>query len=248
MERIAHSVEAFASTGVPQPIAIGGSPAIAGLGRRTLRMQEQVATLLNERNIMLGAIAHDIKTYVQRLKLRLDVLDDPNQIQKAARDLNAMDKLVEDALLVAVHANPLSSTETVDLFAVVADEVEAARMTGGRITLKRENAGPFVVAGDRAALSRALSNIIANALRYGRVAHLCVKRTGAMVDVIVDDEGPGIPQSERRAVFRHFIVRSPRATVRPAGPAWDSRSRSVLLNGSIMVRSKSPTRPEAAPG
>ena len=133
-------------------------------------MQEQVATLLNERNVMLGAIAHDIKTYVQRLKLRLDVLDDPNQIQKAAHDLNAMDKLVEDALLVAVHANPLPSKETVDLFALVADEVEAARMTGGRITLKRESAGPFAVAGDRAALSRALSNIIANALRYGRVA------------------------------------------------------------------------------
>ena len=204
VERIAHSVEAFASTGVPQPIAIGGSPAIAGLGRRTLRMQEQVATLLNERNVMLGAIAHDIKTYVQRLKLRLDVLDDPNQIQKAAHDLNAMDKLVEDALLVAVHANPLPSKETVDLFALVADEVEAARMTGGRITLKRESAGPFAVAGDRAALSRALSNIIANALRYGRVAHLCVRRTGAMVDVIVDDEGSGIPQSERRAVFRAF--------------------------------------------
>ena len=46
-------------------------------------MQQQVATLLNERNAMLGAIAHDVKTYIQRLKLRLDVLDVPDQMQKA---------------------------------------------------------------------------------------------------------------------------------------------------------------------
>jgi two-component system, OmpR family, osmolarity sensor histidine kinase EnvZ len=204
VERIAHSVEAFASTGVPQPIAIGGSPEIARLAGRTIRMQEQVATLLHERNVMLGAIAHDIKTYVQRLKLRLEVLDDPNQIQKAAHDLNAMDKLVEDALLVAMHANPLESKETVDLFAVVVDEVEAARMADGQITLERESAGPFFVIGDRSALSRALSNVIGNALRYGRMAHVSVKKNRGMVEVIVDDDGPGVPPSERRAVFRAF--------------------------------------------
>jgi hypothetical protein len=72
-------------------------------------MQEQIATLLQERNIMLGAIAHDIKTYVQRLKLGLEVLDDPDQLRKASLDLDAMDRLVEDALLVAVHANPLKT-------------------------------------------------------------------------------------------------------------------------------------------
>src|SRR5579872_3984200 len=138
IERISHSLETFAATGAPEPIPIRGSPEIARLAKRTLRMEEQVASLLNERNVMLGAIAHDIKTYVQRLKLRLDILDDPNQIEKAMNDLDAMDKLVEDALLVAVHANPLQTREAVDLFALVADEVEVARMAGGQVTLNRE--------------------------------------------------------------------------------------------------------------
>ena len=202
--RIAHSVETFAATGAHQPIPIRGSPEIAGLARRTLRMEEQVATLLNERNVMLGAIAHDIKTYVQRLKLRLEVLDDPAQIPKAMHDLDAMDKLVEDALLVAVHANPLKANEAVELFALVADEVEVARMSGGDATLDREHPGPFFVAGDRSALSRALSNIIGNALRYGRVANVTIREQGAMAEVIVDDEGPGVPPSQREAVFRAF--------------------------------------------
>ena len=204
IERIARSVETFAATGAPEPFPIRGSPEIAGLAKRTLRMEEQVANLLNERNVMLGAIAHDIKTYVQRLKLRLDVLDDPTQIQKAMLDLDAMDKLVEDALLVAVHANPLKSREAIEMFALIADEVEAARLLGGEITLDRGGEGLFFVAGDRSALSRALSNIIGNALLYGKTAHVTLRNEGYTVEVIVDDEGPGIRSDQREAVFRAF--------------------------------------------
>lgn len=204
VERIARSVEAFAATGVPQPITISGSPEISALGRRTLRMQEQVATLLSERNAMLGAIAHDIKTYVQRLKLRLDLLDDPNQLQKAAHDLDAMNKMLEDALLLAVHANPLTAKETVDVLAVVSHEVEAARLAGGDVTLHRLGGGPFSVAGDRSALSRAFANIIGNAVRYGERARVWVQRRGKVIEVAVDDDGPGIAIADRRTIFTAF--------------------------------------------
>jgi signal transduction histidine kinase len=204
VERIANSVEAFAATGVPQPIEVGGSPDIAALARGTLRMQQQVATLLNERNAMLGAIAHDIKTYVQRLKLRLDLLDDPNQVKKAAHDLDAMNKLLEDALLVAVHAHPLASREAVDVLAVVSHEVEGARLAGGDIALHRLGDGPFLISGDRAALSRAFANVIGNALRYGRQARVWLQRKNGTIEIVVDDDGPGIPLAERRAVFTAF--------------------------------------------
>lgn len=204
VERIANSVEAFAATGIPHAIAIGGSPEIAALGRRTLRMQEQVATLLNERNAMLGAIAHDIKTYVQRLKLRLDLLDDPDQLEKAASDLDTMNKLLEDALLVAVHANPLKERGRVDLLTVVSREVEAVRLSGHEVVLHRLDDGPFIVSGDHSALSRALANIIGNAIRYGRHARVWVQRSGGMIEVVVDDDGPGIPLADRQAVFTAF--------------------------------------------
>lgn len=203
IQRIARSLEAFGKTGTPQPLVVSGSPEVVALARRALDMQHQVASLLKERTAMLGAIAHDIKTYVQRLKLRLDLLDDPLQVEKAGRDLDAMNKFVEDALLVAVHANPLTVKENVDLSAVVAHEVEAARMAGGAVTLQGE-VGPLCVAGDHAALSRALANVIGNALRYGKAAHLSLRLEAGAVEVIVDDEGPGIAASERQAVFAAF--------------------------------------------
>ena len=204
VERIASSVEAFAATGVPQRIIVGGSPEIAALARHTQRMQAQIATLLDERNAMLGAIAHDIKTYVQRLKLRLDLLDDPEQLGKARQDLAAMDAFLEDALLLAVHANPLKSKETVDLLAVVSHEVEAMRLAGGEVVLHRLGSGPFLVAGDRAALSRALSNVIGNALRYGEKARVWLQPRQGMIEITVDDDGPGVSLADRQGVFGAF--------------------------------------------
>jgi two-component system, OmpR family, osmolarity sensor histidine kinase EnvZ len=204
VERIADSLEAFASTGVPQSFPVRGSPAIAGLAKSTLLMQEEVATLLQERNIMLGAIAHDIKTYVQRLKLRLEVLDDPDQLRKASLDLDAMDRLVEDALLVAVHANPLKTKEPVEVISLVTDEVEAARMSGGKITIDADRRETFFIGGDRAALSRSFANVIGNALRYGHEAHVFTRRTDDTIEIIIDDQGPGIPPGQRKSIFRVF--------------------------------------------
>jgi signal transduction histidine kinase len=136
--------------------------------------------------------------------LRLDLLDDPDQVSKAAQDLNSMNKLLEDALLVAVHANPLKSREPVDVLAVVSHEVEAARLAGGEVTLHRLSAGPFLISGDRSALSRALSNIIGNALRYGQKARVWLQRNHGMIEIDIDDDGPGIPIADRRAVFTAF--------------------------------------------
>jgi hypothetical protein len=117
------------TSGLASLLTGGALLAILREGRAIERIaHSQVAWLLGERNVMLGAIAHDIKTYVQRLKLRLDVLDDPTQVQKAMLDLDVIDKLVEDSLLVAVHANAWKTREAVELLTLVADEVEAARI------------------------------------------------------------------------------------------------------------------------
>ena len=63
---------------------------------------------------------------------------------------------------------------------------------------------PFLVSGDRSALSRALSNVIGNALRYGKQAQIWLQRDRAMIEIVVDDDGPGIPPADRRAVFTAF--------------------------------------------
>ena len=202
--RISAALDAFAASGAPQPLAAGGSPEVAALARGTLRMQQQIASLLKERSAMLGAIAHDIKTYVQRLKLRLELIDEPGQVEKAARDLDAMNKFVEDALMLAINAQPLADARAFDLAALVAHEADAARLAGGEVALSRESDGPWLVFGDATAVARAVGNVVGNALRYGGAARIRLRRSGATIETIVDDRGPGIPPAEREAVFDAF--------------------------------------------
>jgi signal transduction histidine kinase len=70
--------------------------------------------------------------------------------------------------------------------------------------LSRDGAGPWRVRGDPAGLSRAIANIVGNALRYGERARVGLRRREAALEVVVDDGGPGIPVSERAAVFAPF--------------------------------------------
>jgi signal transduction histidine kinase len=199
---IAVSVERFAATGTVQPPPARGSPETAALARGVFAMQRQVARLLAERTTMLGAIAHDIKTYVQRLKLRLDLLDDPEQVSKAARDLDAMTRMVDDVLIFARQAQAPQRRQRIDLAAIVAHEIDAARLTGARVDYA--GSSPVPVEADPASLSRALANVIGNAIRYGGQARVEVRSEAGQAHVIVDDDGPGIPRSEREAVFAPF--------------------------------------------
>src|SRR5262249_61620130 len=113
--------------------------------------------------------------------------------RKVAHVLDTMNKQREDALLVAVHTNPHKSRETVDVFAVVSHEVEAVRLAGGDVTLHRLGGGPFLVSGDRSALSRAFSNIIGNALRYRKPARGLGPRKRGMIRGAGDGDRPGRP-------------------------------------------------------
>jgi signal transduction histidine kinase len=92
----------------------------------------------------------------------------------------------------------------VDVLAIVSHEVEAARLAGGEIVLHHLGSGPFLVQGDPVGLARAFSNIIGNALRYGDAATVWVQQEAETIDITVDDNGPGIPVTERQAVFRAF--------------------------------------------
>jgi signal transduction histidine kinase len=77
-------------------------------------------------------------------------------------------------------------------------------MTGGKVTIDAGRGGTFFIGGDRAALSRAVANIIGNGLRYGYVAHVSMRRTNDRIEIVIDDEGPGIPPAQRKSVFRAF--------------------------------------------
>jgi two-component system osmolarity sensor histidine kinase EnvZ len=202
LRRLSASVALFAERAVPDPVEPSGAPEIRRLIRAVNEMQERIAALVKGRTILLGSISHDVKTFLTRLRLRVETIPDAEQRERAVRDLDGMTALVEDAIALARGAAVSERREDVDIAALLREEIGAR--ADACASLGAVPSGSFAVRGDAMALRRLFTNLIDNALRYGAAAKVAVERAGSHVVVLVDDDGPGIPALERAAVFEPF--------------------------------------------
>ncbi len=202
LRRLAGSVARFADGAVPDPVEPSGAPDIRRLIGAVNEMQERIAGLVKGRTILLGSISHDVKTFLTRLRLRVETIPDAEQRNCAVRDVDDMTALIDDAIALARGAAISERRQDVDLAALLREEV------GGRgearVSLAEVPPGPVIVRGDAMALRRLFANLVDNALRYGTAAKVAIGHSASQVTVLVDDDGPGIPALERAAVFEPF--------------------------------------------
>lgn len=201
LRELAQSVEAFSHDGVPRVIEQRGAPEIKRLIGATNAMEDRIAALIRGRTILLGAVSHDLKTYITRLRFRVEGLVDEAQRAKAVAELDDMTRLVDDSVAVARGAAEPALRERVDLGDLLAKEVA---LRDGRAIELSVAEGPCIVLGDVVGLRRMFGNLIDNAVRFGGSARMHVSRQGSAFEITIDDEGPGIPASERDAVFEPF--------------------------------------------
>ncbi len=172
------------------------------------QMKRTIRGLVTERTRMLAAIAHDLRTYLTRLRLRVDFIEDAEQSSHAARDLDEMSSLLDETLYFARETSGSESAETGRVatagVAAVLRELCAARQQAGadvqlELPLPEGQVDVSVVT-----LRRAIDNLIENALRYGRRARLRAARDGRGISITVDDDGPGIPADLIERCLRPF--------------------------------------------
>lgn len=199
---LARSVSRFAQGGEPQTVLPRGAPEIRALITQINDMQARIAALLKGRTLLLGAISHDLKTFITRLRLRAEMIEPADQRARAVRDLDDMTALIDDALAVARGVSVPERRERLDLHALVAEEI--SRRQDARIVLAAPGGGPALVAGDPVSLCRVAANLIDNACRYADRCVVDIAKTPDGVELAVEDDGPGIPEAEWAAVFEPF--------------------------------------------
>ncbi|MCA6111672.1 sensor histidine kinase [Bradyrhizobium cenepequi] len=187
------------------PEARRSAPEIRAVIAAFNRLQARLGEMMRARMTLVGGIAHDVRTFATRLRLRVDKIPDAAEQQRAIADIDDMIRLLDDALLSSrVGAGQLSQ-EMVEFEAVVIAEADDRRAQGGRVDVAIDDAAKgAIVLGDRLALRRIVANIIDNALKYGHVAHVRMKLDQASAILTVDDEGPGIPADRRQAMLEPF--------------------------------------------
>ena len=148
-----------------------------------------------ERTTTLAAVAHDLRTYLTRLRMRTEFIEEGPHRDKIVRDIEDMAQLVEDTLLLGKGAAKPPVLERVELAGWLEDFVDRRREVGDPITLSQMPSTAFVDVATPE-LTRALNNLVDNALRYAGEATLSlVEDDNDMVSVEVLDRGPGVPDT-----------------------------------------------------
>ena len=202
LRALARSLSLFAGDGLPREIEPRGAPEIRRLIATTNDMQGRISALIKGRTMLLGAISHDLKTYITRLRLRAETIENEDQRVRAERDLDEMTALIDDALSVARGATVSDRRESVDLMALVTDEI--VRRQDNAIEFAACSESKVAVHGDPIALRRVIANLIDNARGHGSRCRVSLGLVDSMVTIAVEDDGPGIPEGEREAVFEPF--------------------------------------------
>lgn len=201
LKELSKSVEGFAAEAKPREIEARGAPEIRRLITAINEMQARISSLLHSRTVLLGAISHDLKTFITRLRLRSEMLDDGDQKDRTIRDLEEMQVILDDALAFAQGAALAIRDDVVDLADLLREEAaerpETVRVDG--------SSSPGRVRGDAIGLRRVFGNIIENACRYGKKADVRIEAKDDAVRVTIDDYGSGIAAGDREAVFEPFL-------------------------------------------
>jgi signal transduction histidine kinase len=171
-----------------------GSRELRQLAEAFNEMKGRIAELVADRTRMLAAIAHDMRTYLTRLRLRAEFIEDPEQRKKAVADIAEMGALLEDTLLFAGQNERQAVHHRIDLLAELSEIVSLRIEMGDAVGLAADTAeGALIIKADALALRRMMANLIDNGLRHGSEVTVTVERAGGEIRIIVRDNGPGVP-------------------------------------------------------
>ena len=151
---------------------------------------------------MLAGVSHDLRTPLTRMKLQLAMLDTNAEIEELNSDVAVMEGMIEGYLNFARGEGSEAPIPT-NAEKLLDEVVHEARRNGIQISFDRAESVELPLA--RNAFKRGLTNLIDNAARHGETIAVLCQRNGGVLEIIVDDDGPGIPEDMREEVFRPFF-------------------------------------------
>lgn len=217
VRRLARAAEAFGKGREVPNFPAEGALEVRQAARAFTIMRERIQRQIAQRTEMLAGVSHDLRTPLTRMKLQLAMMTGatPEDVTAMRDDVTEMERMLEsylafargDGAETAIASNPAE---------LLADVVGRFRREGADIGLELGNL-PARMPLKPIAFGRCLSNLIANAVRYGRKVKVGAARAGGIIHIDVDDDGQGIPADKREEAFRAFHRLEPSRNTRTGG-------------------------------
>lgn len=224
-----------------EPLVVEGPREMREIVRAFNQMQLRISRFVEDRTRMLAAISHDFRTPITSLRLRAELLQDESVRTPMIRTLDEMRCMVDETLCFTRDEALHEPTATVDLHALLEEVIAEQRALGHDV---RWAAAPAPLAPYRCrplSLKRAVANLVENAVRHGQRARLTLALHGdpPTLHIDVDDDGPGIAQDSREAVFAPFVRLARAGTAAPAGGSGlglsIARSNARAHGGDVLL-------------
>ena len=185
------------------PIAESGSREVRAAAKAINSMQTRLREYVEDREHLAAALAHDLRTPMTRMRLRLELLRKSPAREALTHDLADIESIASSVIDFAKFEVTEEKAERIDFWSLVesiADSYETVSFDNDDARSRG-----LICMARPVALKRCITNLVQNAVTYGTRAHLSLHRSDGTITLAIRDEGPGIPQAQLDAVFGSFV-------------------------------------------
>ncbi|RJF89879.1 HAMP domain-containing protein [Oleomonas cavernae] len=202
--RLTEAAEAFGKGQRADDFKPSGATEVRRAAAAFIAMRQRIERHLRQRTEMLAGISHDLRTPLTRMKLRLAMMGDGEDEDELAQEVNEVERMIEEFLAFA-RGQEGEQPDDVDIADLVEEVVEEANAGARGTPVETDMLGSLTVKLRRQAIKRCLTNLVDNAQRHAAAVKVSITASNRWIEIVVDDDGPGIPEKLREEAFRPFV-------------------------------------------
>ncbi|MBI2261733.1 MAG: HAMP domain-containing protein [Caulobacterales bacterium] len=202
LRRLTESADRFSGVEPLQPLEPEGPPDMRRAIEAFNGLSQRISDLLGEKDQMLGALGHDLRTPLASMKIRAAGMRPVEERTALFSTVDGMERMIDDILTLARTGRSAEPVTQTDVRALVLGIVGEFTAQGATVELEPGQEIVWPLRPDL--LTRAVRNLVDNAVRYAGGARLSLAADGQYLVILVDDDGPGLPEDQLERVLRPF--------------------------------------------
>lgn len=202
IQKLAVSAEEFGKGKEIKIFKPSGAMEIRQAGNAFLKMRRRINTYMTQRTSFLAGISHDLGTIITRIKLRLELVEKTENIKQIKSDVGIMQSFLKEYLDFAEKVN-VSKIVKINISLLISEVIKSSNFKNSKIkVICPKN---YLIHTDKSCLYRIIFNLYENAMKFGTLVKIKVRKESDYYMIFIKDNGPGIPYQQRGQIFKPFF-------------------------------------------